>query len=86
MTDDLLQLPGSLDAFDLTRLKELVADGAFVDGAILIMRVRPKDGSAYVHQITTDGTDWITERGLLDVAITGDRNGDRCTDPDGDES
>ena len=82
MTDDLLQLPGSLDAFDLTRLKALVADGAVVDGAILIMRVRPKDGSAYVRQITTDGTDWITERGLLDVAVTGDR----CTDPDEDES
>ena len=81
----MLQLPGSLDAFDLTQLKALVADGAVVDGAILIMRVRPKDGSAYVRQITTDGTDWITERGLLDIAITSDRNGDRYTDPDADE-
>lgn len=44
-------------------------DDELVSDAILIMKVHRTDGTVYVAQRVTEGTDWVTVRGLLDIAI-----------------
>lgn len=48
-------------------LQEQLDGGALVDGAILLVRLRGECGTS-LHVAYSDGLDWITRRGMLDVA------------------
>lgn len=56
-------------------------DGHLVGDAVVLMRVLSDDGSTYVKQAWTEGMDWISRRGLIEVA----RDAERIPPDEGDE-
>ena len=48
-------------------------EGHLVSGAVVIMRLIDSDGRAYAKQAWSDGMDWISRRGLIEVARDAER-------------
>lgn len=45
-----------------------IPEGDLISDAVLVMKVHRPDGDVYVATRTTDGTDWVTSRGLIAAA------------------
>lgn len=58
---------------DAIGVKATLGPGDLVDGAVVIMRVINADGRVRHSQAWSDGLDWITRRGLLEIARDTDR-------------
>jgi hypothetical protein len=65
MSDPLAQLGLTLD----------LEEGDIVSDAVLIMKVHKPDGTVIVSGRSTDGTDWVTRRGLIAAAEDIEREG-----------
>lgn len=65
MSDVLGQLGMKLD----------IDDGHLISDAVLIMKVHRPDGRLYVATRTTEGTDWVTARGLIAAADDNESTG-----------
>jgi hypothetical protein len=48
-------------------------DGELIDAAIVILRVVSPEGHTHVRCAFSEGLDWITRRGLLEVALDVER-------------
>lgn len=73
-----------LDALGVTAS---IGDEEFIDSAVVVSRVVGADGRSRVNVAWTDGQDFVTRRGLLEVARDGEvvRAGDLEGDGRGDK-
>jgi hypothetical protein len=60
-------------ALDGMGIHSTLKDGDLIDGAVVIMRVIESDGRIRHSQAWSEGLDWITRRGLLEIARDTDR-------------
>ena len=60
-------------AADLGLNLEEIPDGTIITGTVAIIRVMNSDGDSAVWIVSDDHTDWITRRGLLEVALDNNR-------------
>lgn len=58
-----------LDALGVTAS---VGDEEFIDSAVVVSRVVGADGKSRVNVAWTDGQDFVTRRGLLEIARDGE--------------
>ena len=63
--------PGQI--LDAQGLELELDDDDLIDGAVVVLRIRKGDGSTTVQSANTEGLDFITMRGLLEIALDGER-------------
>lgn len=65
MSSDRRPIGQALDSIGVTARLD---DDELIDGAIVILRVIEADGSIRHTQAWSNGLDWITRRGLVEIA------------------
>jgi hypothetical protein len=63
------------DVLDQLGLTLDIEDGEMISDAVLVMKVHRTNGEVYVATRCTEGTDWVTARGLVAVAEDIDSSG-----------
>lgn len=58
---------------DAQGMQVQLENGDLVDGAVLVSRIRRANGTTSTSVAYTDGMDFITRRGLLEIARDGER-------------
>lgn len=72
------------DVLDQLGLTLDIDEGDMISDAILVMKIHRPDGEVYVATRATEGTDWVTARGLVAAAEDVESGGYARTDTDAD--
>jgi hypothetical protein len=61
------------DRLDTIGVKATLHEGDLVSSALVIMHVIEDDGTSRISTAWSDGLDWVTRRGMIEVARDFDR-------------